>query len=126
MGFWGGGGSPKKKQPERGGHLKKIREKGGHIKYCLYCRGVHGEKFSYLGGVMQLSNDTSKNSTSTPYLVKKITVAKGRFMNAEISIYSSLGQILYKVMSNKNDAAEAGLLHDHKDRHINFHLRVFW
>ena len=27
MGF--GGGSPKKKGPQRGGHLKKIREKGG-------------------------------------------------------------------------------------------------
>ena len=48
-------------------------------------------------------------------------------MSAEILIYSSLGQILYKVMSNKNDAAETSFLHDQKDRHTNFHyFRVFW
>ena len=42
-------------------------------------------------------------------------------------IYSSLGQILYEVISNENDAAETSLLHDQKDCHINFHyLRVFW
>ena len=43
----------------KGGPSKKIREKGGHVKYYLYWRGV-----------MQLPNDTSKNSTSHPYLVK--------------------------------------------------------
>ena len=48
-------------------------------------------------------------------------------MSAEIPIYSSPGQILYKVTSNKNDAAETSLLHDQKDCHTNFHyFRVFW
>ena len=56
MGF--GGGHPKK-MALKGGPSKKIREKGGHVRYYLYWRGV-----------MQLPNDTSKNSTSRPYLVK--------------------------------------------------------
>ena len=69
MGF--GGGVTQKKTALKGGHLKKIREKAGHVKYYLYWRGRRGKKFSYWGkGVMQLSNDTSKNSTSPPYLVK--------------------------------------------------------
>ena len=33
-------------------------------------------------------------------------------MSAEILIYSSLRQILYKVMSNENGDAETSLLHD--------------
>ena len=45
-------------------------------------------------------------------------------MSAEIFIYSS--QILCKVMSNENGAAETNLLHDEKHPCINFHLRVFW
>ena len=48
-------------------------------------------------------------------------------MSAEILIYSSLGQILYKVISNNNDAAETSLLHDQKDRYTDFYyLGVFW
>ena len=48
-------------------------------------------------------------------------------MSAEILIYSSLVQILCKVMSNENDAAKTSLLNDQKHRCINFHyLRVFW
>ena len=46
----GGGGSPKKKY--------------------LYWGGGHGNKLITGGGVMQLFNDTSKNPTSPPYLVK--------------------------------------------------------
>ena len=70
MGF--GGVTEKKNGLEGGGgHLKKIREKGVHLKYYLYWRGGRGKKFSYWGGVMQRSNDTSKNSTSPPpHLVK--------------------------------------------------------
>ena len=67
MGFWG---VTEKKTALKGGPSKKIREKGGHVKYYLYCRGGRRKKFSYWGRVMQLSNDTSKNSTSPPYLVK--------------------------------------------------------
>ena len=63
-GIWGGG-APKKKTALKGGHLKNIREKGGHVKYYLYWRGVVGKNL-VPGGVMQLSNDTSKNSTSPP------------------------------------------------------------
>ena len=61
-----------------GGHRKKTALKGGpnkgkegHVKYYLYWRGVVGKNL-VTEGVMQLSNDTSKNSTSPPppYLVK--------------------------------------------------------
>ena len=65
-----GAGHRKKNGFEGGAILKKIREKGGHVKYYLYWRGGRGKKFSYWGWVMQLSNDTSKNSTRPPYLVK--------------------------------------------------------
>ena len=56
----------------KGGPSKKIRDKGVHVKYYLYWRGGRGKKINCLGGIMQLSNDTSKNSTSPPppYLVK--------------------------------------------------------
>ena len=67
MGF--GGVTQKKNGLKGGGHLKKLREKGGRVKYYLYWSGGCG-KNSVTGGVMQLSNDTSKNSTSPPYLVK--------------------------------------------------------
>ena len=39
---------------------------GGHVKYYLYWRGGREIKFICFGGVMQTSNDTSKNSTRTP------------------------------------------------------------
>ena len=55
-----------------------------------------------------------------------IVNSKGRFMSAEILFYYSLGQILYKVMSNEIGAAETSLLHDQKHHCINFHLGVFW
>ena len=64
------GVTPKKTALKGGRSSKKKREKGGHVKYYLYWRGGRGKKFSYWGGVMQLPNDTSKNSTSPPYLVK--------------------------------------------------------
>ena len=66
MGF---GGVTEKKTALKEGHLKNIMERGGHVKYYLYWRGVVGKKL-LTGGVMQLSSDTSKNSTSPPYLVK--------------------------------------------------------
>ena len=44
--------------------------KGGSPEKIPLLEGGHGKKSSYWGGVMQLSNDTSKNSTSPPYLVK--------------------------------------------------------
>ena len=70
MGF--GGGHPKKKNGLKGGggHLKN-KGKGGHVKYYLYWRGVVGKKLVTGGGVMQLSNDTSKSSTSPPLPRKK-------------------------------------------------------
>ena len=64
MGF--GGFTEKKKKALKGGHLKKIRENWSHVKYYLYWRGGRVKKISYWGGVMQLSNDTSKNFTSPP------------------------------------------------------------
>ena len=67
MGF---GGGHRKKTALKGGPSKKSKGKGGHVKYYLYWRGVVGKNL-VTGGVMQLSNDTSKNSTSPPYLVKK-------------------------------------------------------
>ena len=67
MGF---GGVTPKKMALKGGHLKKIRDKGGSRKILPLLEGWSREKISCLGGVMQLSNDTSKNSTSPPYLVK--------------------------------------------------------
>ena len=68
MGF---GGGHRKKTALKGGHLKKIREKGGHVKYYRYWRGGRRKKFSYLGGVMQLSNDTSKKFHQPPLPRKK-------------------------------------------------------
>ena len=65
MGF--GGGHPQK-NGLKGGPSKKNKGKGGHIKYCLYWRGGRGKKFSYLGGVMQLANDTSKIPPAPPTL----------------------------------------------------------
>ena len=65
-----GGVTEKKKTALKGGHLKKIREKGGSRKILPLLEGGRGKKFSYWGGVMQFSNDTSKNSTNLPYLVK--------------------------------------------------------
>ena len=46
---------------EGGGSPKKITFIGG---------GGSWKKFCYWGGVMQLFNDSSKNPTSPPYLVK--------------------------------------------------------
>ena len=64
MGF---GGVTPKKTALKGGHLKKITSR----KILPLLEGGRGKKISYLGGgVMQHSNDTSKNSTSPPYLVK--------------------------------------------------------
>ena len=63
-----GGGHRKKKRPSRGGHLKN-KGKGGSPKILPLLEGGVGKNL-VTGGVMQLSNDTSKNSTSTPYLVK--------------------------------------------------------
>ena len=60
----------KKNGLEGGLSKKKIRERGVHLKYYLYWRGVVGKNLVTGGGVMQLSNDNSKNSTSPPYLVK--------------------------------------------------------
>ena len=65
-----GGGHRKKKTALKGGHLKKIREKGGSRKILPLLEGGSWEKNLVTGGVMQLSNDTSKNSTRSPYLVK--------------------------------------------------------
>ena len=58
-----GGGAPQKKL--KGGPSKKIREKGRSRRILsLLERGGRGINFSCLGGgVMQPSNDTSKNST---------------------------------------------------------------
>ena len=67
MGF---GGVTEKKKALKGWHLKKIREKGGSPKILPLLEGGSWEKNLVTGGVMQLSNDTSKNSTSPPYLVK--------------------------------------------------------
>ena len=47
-----------------------MREKGGSRKILPLLEGGSWEKNLVMGGVMQLSNDTSKNSTSPPYLVK--------------------------------------------------------
>ena len=67
MGFGGGGHRKKKKTALKGRPSKKNKGKGGgHVKYYLYLRGGRGKKFSYWGGVMQLFNDTSKNSTTPP------------------------------------------------------------
>ena len=67
MGF-GGRGSPKKNGLE-GGSSKKNKGEGGSRKILPLLEGGRGKKL-VTGGVMQLSNDTSKNSTSPPYLVK--------------------------------------------------------
>ena len=70
-GWWdSGGGSPKKKKALKGGPSKKNKGKRGSRKILPFLEGGRGKKFSYWGGVMQLSNDTSKNITSPPYLVK--------------------------------------------------------
>ena len=63
-GWWDLGGH-QKNGLEGGGHLKKIRQKGGHVKYYLYWSRGRGKNL-VTGGVMQLSNETSKNSTSPP------------------------------------------------------------
>ena len=65
-GIWGG---HRKKNGLEGGPSKKKKKKGAHVKYYLYWRGVVGKNL-VTGGVMQLSNDTSKSSTSPLYLVK--------------------------------------------------------
>jgi len=58
---------------------------------------------------------------------RTIDNAKKRSESAESLIYSSLGRILWKVMSNENDAANKSLLYDQKHRRINVHyLREFW
>ena len=64
------GGSPPQKMAIKGGPSKKIREKGGSRKILPLLEGGRGIKFSCLWGVMQPSNDTSKNCTSPAYLVK--------------------------------------------------------
>ena len=75
-GWWDfGGGHRKKKTALKGGHLKKLRVKEGPRKILpLLEGGVVGKNLvtGWGGGVMQLSNDTSKNSTSPPYLVKNV------------------------------------------------------
>ena len=63
MGF---GGVTPKKTALKGGPSKKNKGKGGSRKILPLLVGVRGKKIKYLGGVMQLSNDTSKNSTSRP------------------------------------------------------------
>ena len=55
----------------KGGPSKKNKGKGGSHKILPLLEGGRGKKFSYLGGVMQLSSDTSKNSTSPPLPRKK-------------------------------------------------------
>ena len=56
MGFWG----------LEGGPSKKNKGKGGSRKILPLLEGGRGKKISYWGGVMQLPNVTSKNSTSPP------------------------------------------------------------
>ena len=68
MGF--GGGYRKKKNTLKGGPSKKNKGKGGSRKILPLLEGGRGKKCSYWG-VMQLSNDTSKNSTSPPLPRKK-------------------------------------------------------
>ena len=64
------GGSPKKNGLEREAS-KKNKGKGGSRKILPLLEGeVVGKNLVTGGGVMQLSNDTSKNSSSPPYLVK--------------------------------------------------------
>ena len=48
------------------GPSKKNKGKGGSRKILPLLEGGRGKKFSCLEGVMQPSNDTSKNSTSPP------------------------------------------------------------
>ena len=60
-----GGVTPKKMAIERG-PSKKNKGKGGSRKILPLLEGGRGKKFSCLGGVMQHSNDTSKNSTTPP------------------------------------------------------------
>ena len=81
MGF---GGVTRKKTALKGGASKKLREKGGHVQYYLYWRGGRGKNL-ITGGVMQLSNDTSKNSTSPPYLVKNERSLRGKNMAHSLS-----------------------------------------
>ena len=47
--------------------------------------------------------------------------AKAHPMSAEILIFISFAQTLWKVMSNENYAAKTSLLHDQKHRCISFH-----
>ena len=61
---------PPKKMALKGGPSKKNKGKGGSRKILPLLERGRGKKFSYLGGFMQLPNDTSKNSTGPPYLVK--------------------------------------------------------
>ena len=62
-GIWGG---HPKENGLKGGPSKKNKGKGGSRKILPLLVGIRGKKIKYLGGVMQLSNDTSKNSTSRP------------------------------------------------------------
>ena len=71
MGF---GGVTEKKTALKGGPSKKNKGKGGSRKILPLLEGGpwSWEKISYWGGgVMQLSNDNSRNSTSPPLPRKK-------------------------------------------------------
>ena len=63
MGF--GGGVTQRKTALKGGHLKKNKGKGGSRKILPFLEGDRGKNL-VTGGVMQLSNDTSKIPPAPP------------------------------------------------------------